>query len=185
MQHTETKYPVNKDYVALCMGAVIFSWLVHEGAHWAAGQLLGYDMVMTLNKGYPKNGMYNHPAHYQLISAAGPAITLMQAAFIFLYMRQRAALLLYPFLFTCFYMRFLATGLRISNPNDEARISSWLGLGTFTLPLIVVAFLLFMLYRISRQYRFNGKLQLHTALPVVLTSSAIILVDQFFFLRIL
>src|SRR5687767_6621347 len=122
MHNKGTKPRVNKDYIAICIGAVIFSWLVHEGAHWAAGQLLGYDMVMTLNKGYPKEGGYTNPVHYQLISAAGPAITLLQAAFIFFYMRRRPAFLLYPFLFTCFYMRLLAMGLGFINPNDEARI---------------------------------------------------------------
>lgn len=185
MAATQSRHRLTFRYIALGIIAVAGSWLLHEWAHWVAGRLLGYDMVMTRNKGYPASGAYASAPHYHLISAAGPFLTLLQAVLVFVLMYRRHRVMLYPFLFTCFYMRLLAAGMSIRNPNDEARISSWLGIGTFTLPLIVLAVSFLLVSRISKQYRFDWKFQLATLLLVIPVSAAMILADQYFSLRIL
>lgn len=172
-------------YILITAFAVLFTWMLHEFAHWAAGTYLGYDMAMTLNKTYPVSGAYDTDAHYQLISAAGPLVTLLEAIVIFFTMRSFSTKWLYPFLFTCFYMRLLAAGISLGNPNDEARISQSLGIGTFTLPIVMNAILFFLLYKISGLYGFSKKFNFLTLCLVLLFSSVLILLDQFFGVRVI
>jgi hypothetical protein len=180
-----TTYKVNAQYILLTALAVLFSWLIHELAHYFAGVLLGYDMAMTLNTAYPVNGHYAKDWHNQVISAAGPIITIIEGIIVFVLMRNGRRAMLYTFLFTCFYMRLLAGIISFLNPNDEARISKAIGLGTFTLPVLVVALLFYTIYKTSQQYRFTKKFQLITLVLVILFTSIIVLSDQFLKFRIL
>jgi branched-subunit amino acid transport protein AzlD len=178
-------YKINTRYVLLAVLAVIFSWLIHEAAHYITGSLLGYDMAMTFNTAYPVSGQYAKDWHYQAISAAGPLITIIEALIVFALMRNGRNAMLYTFLFTCFYMRLLAGIISFLNPNDEARISKAIGLGAFTLPVLVIALLFYTLYKTSQQYRFTKKFQLATLGLIILFTSIIVLSDQFFKFRIL
>lgn len=176
---------VNGKYIFFSGIAVFVSWVLHEMAHWAAGKLLGYDMIMGLNKASVVNGGFKSDCHYQMMSAAGPIFTLIEAVIIFMLMGQRRIFYLYPFLFTCFYMRLFATVISLRNPNDEARISKSLGIGTFTLPLIVTAILFFLVYKTSNRYQFSMKLNLITLVLTIFFSSILIGADQLFHIRIL
>jgi hypothetical protein len=172
-------------YILVTMLAVLFSWVLHEFAHWTAGNLLGYNMGMSLNKTFPVNGVFNSDEDYQLISAAGPAITLLQALLVFFLMKKEKTNRLYPFLFTCFYMRLFATVISFRHLNDEARISNSLVIGTFTLPIIVTAILLLLLYKTSVNKNFTLRFNLFTLGLIILFSSIIILADQFLTIRLL
>jgi hypothetical protein len=176
---------IDKRYILVFSIAVFSSWVLHEFAHWAAGELLGYKMAMTLNSSYPVDGKYLQNWHYQVISAAGPIFTLIEALLIFWLMIQRKRILLYPFIFTCFYMRFFATVISLLNPNDEARISKAIGLGKFTLPVIITTILFFLLYKISKVYNFEKKFNLANMGLVILFSSVIIMADSFFKIHLL
>jgi hypothetical protein len=176
---------VNSKYILITFFAVVASWILHEFAHWIAGTFLGYEMVMTFNKTFPVNGKFVTDSHYQLVSAAGPVITLTEALIIFFVIQQKKIISLYPPLFTCFYMRFFAAVISVRNPNDEARISKSIGLGTYTLPIIVVIILLFLVYKISVTYKFSMKFNMINLGLVILFSSIIILTDQFFHIRLL
>ncbi|MEO5564428.1 MAG: hypothetical protein ABIR18_13360, partial [Chitinophagaceae bacterium] len=130
-------------------------------------------------------GQYNSDSDYQVISAAGPAITLIEAIIVFSIMRRRKEILLYPFLFTCFYMRFFATGISFLNPNDEARISKSLGIGMFTLPIIMTVVLFYLVYKVSQQYSLSTRFNSITLALVIFFTSIIILSDQFFHIQLL
>jgi hypothetical protein len=164
--------------------AVLFTWMLHEFAHWLAGEALGNNMAMTLNTSYPVTGHYLAASHDSMVSAAGPIITIIQAGiFYVLLKRNRAAL--FPFLLTCLYMRSLAGVLNIINLNDEGRISKDLGLGTYTLPLIVVAILFYLVYRTVKSKGYSIKFIVGTVLLIMLFSSIIVLADQAMKLRII
>jgi len=184
--HTKyTRLKIDKKYIAVFAAAVFFSWTLHELAHWTAGTWLGYRMGMSLNATYPLSGSYQRDSHYQLVSAAGPVFTLLEAILVFVLMMRKKRLGLYPFLFTCFYMRFFATVISFRNPNDEARIGSALGIGKFTLPVAVTALLLLLVYKTSKKYRLGFKFNLANLGLVILFSSAIILADMYFKWRLL
>ncbi|MBA2248697.1 MAG: hypothetical protein H0W12_00730 [Chitinophagaceae bacterium] len=108
MANFTTDNKINTRYIIITAIAVILSWIMHEIAHWATGELLGYKMETTLNSTFPISGKYNNDMHYQMISAAGPLFTLLQAIVFFILMWQHKRKLLYPFLFICLYMRLLA-----------------------------------------------------------------------------
>ncbi len=90
-------------YIAYSLIAVILTFLIHECTHWVMGELLGYEMIMTLNKAYPAKLSYDKDWHYTLMSAVGPLITLLQALIIYLIIKRTSRRNLYPFLFSCFY----------------------------------------------------------------------------------
>ena len=132
----------NAAYYAMLAFAVVGGFVAHEAAHWAAGEALGHDMTMSLNRAAAAPGAEITACEARLIDATGPAFTiataLIAAAFVF----TRNAALAYPFIFAAFLMRLTATAVSLLNPNDEMRISAALGLGDWTLPLAVTLGLL-------------------------------------------
>jgi hypothetical protein len=179
------KTKIDKKYVAVFAIAVFLSWTLHELAHWSVGEYLGYKMVITLNSGYPLSGQYSKDLHYQIISGAGPIFTLCEALLVFILMIQRQRILLYPFLFTCFYMRLFATIISFRNPNDEARISSAIGIGKFTLPIIMTSILFALIYKVSKKYSFSSNFNFANLGLTILFSSILILTDMYFKIRLL
>ncbi len=166
--------------------AVFFTWLIHEFAHWSMAEVLGYTANMALNGTSFVAGEDPSTGQRIIISAAGPVITIIQAIVVFLFLNyKRWNQYLYPLLFTAFYMRLLAGGMNVINPNDEGRISQFLGLGTYTIPVLVSAFLLYLVYRVAKRHQLSWKLQATTTLLVMVFSSILILLDQFLSVQLL
>ena len=176
---------ITRKYFIVFAIAVLLSWSLHEFAHWTMGEFLGYKMRMTLNTSFPLSRSYSSDLDYLLISAAGPIITLLEAILIFILMIQRRRLLLYPFLFTCIYMRLFATIISFRNPNDEARISSTIGMGKFTMPVIMTTILSLLIIKVSQRYQLSFGFNLISTGLVILFSSMIILADMYFKIYIL
>ena len=126
-------------HTPLIVAIGILSFVVHEFFHWLAGTLLGYDMFVSINKAGLASGSYAHGWHNQLVSAAGPAITIALAVASYALLQRHRSPLLFSVVFFSTLMRAMAAVVSIGTPNDEARISLWLGIGKFTLPLLVVA----------------------------------------------
>lgn len=172
-------------YILITALAVIFTWLLHEFSHWLTSELLGYESMMTLNK-VSTDAEDKSEWHGMIISAAGPLVTILQALGVFLLLTFRTwRKTLYPLLFTAFYMRLLASVMNLISLNDEGAVSEYLGLGTFTIPIIVSAFLFYLVYSVSKQHQLSWKFQLSTTLTVMVVSSVLILVDQFYHIRLL
>ena len=170
--------PRHLTYAVTVAVAVFFTFAIHEGAHWLAGELLGNDMKMTLNSAYPSSGAYLEPWHWNWISAAGPLITLLQAIAVFLLMRTRSAAALYPFLLTPAVMRVMAMCMNVIKPQDEGRISQSLGIGTFTLPLVVCAALAYLTILASRRAGYSTRFNVASIVLIVAFSSVLILASQ-------
>ncbi len=179
------KTQISIQYIFITLAVVLFTWLLHEFSHWFMGVLLGYDMAFTLNSAYPIQGSYDEQWHQNLISAAGPFVTLAQAIICFFLLVRRPVYKLFPFLFVPFYMRLLASGMNFINLNDEGRISHDMGIGTFTIPLVVTSVLFLLVLIISRKWALSKKFIIWTTVLVMLFSSVIILADQAYGLRIL
>jgi hypothetical protein len=172
-------------YVLFVAIVVLATWIIHEFAHWATGEYLGYDMGLTLNTAYPLSHNFKFSIDYQFISIAGPLVTIIEAIIVFLLLKKRRNAYLFAILLTCFYMRLVAMGLSFINPNDEARVSEFAGLGKFTLPVIVNIFLFYLVYNIVKQHRFKTSFIAITFALIILFSSIIILSDQYFKIRLL
>src|ERR1700741_5274476 len=79
-EHTElTDRRMNPVYIVVCAITVFFSFFLHELSHWAAGELCGMPMGMTLNNAFGIGSQYIDKWKDIVIVAAGPAFTLIQA----------------------------------------------------------------------------------------------------------
>lgn len=116
-------------FVPLLAIAVVATFVLHEGAHWAMGEALSYDMFLRANSAGLARGLYHNEIDAVMVAAAGPAFTLLQGliayALIALWRSQAA----FPFLLSAFLTRVFAAIVSIGNPNDEVRVSRWLELG--------------------------------------------------------
>jgi hypothetical protein len=121
------------------------------------------------------------PADATLISAAGPAITIIQGVIGFFLVRNRAPLFGFALLYVAFFMRLLAAGASIFNENEEARISSYLGLGLWTIPAIVVTALFLLTYVGSRRLKLSLREQFFCYVAVSLAVSFVVGIDHTFF----
>lgn len=138
-------------FIALFILVAIGTNLLHEAAHWVTGQLLGYDMWVNINSAGLESGQYRLASHPQIVSIAGPIFTMLQGLVAYLIFRKNKSLIAFAFIFAAFMMRFVAGLMSLSNPNDEARVSEYLGLGPWTLHIVVVAILLGLTILAGRQ----------------------------------
>lgn len=174
------------DYILGIVIGVFATWLIHEFAHWLTSESLGYDSIMTLNGVSAEVGVEVKEKHKLWISAAGPIITIVQAFMAYFALQFRKwNKYIYVVLFTAFYMRFAAGIMNVISLNDEGRIGESLGIGKFTIPLIVSAFLFYLVYKVSRGNKLKWKFQLATTIAVIVFSSLLIIADMKFGIRIL
>lgn len=177
---------INGKYIIAGLMAVIFTWIIHEFTHWFTSELFGYETIMRLNGTSTIESENPTELHGAIISISAPIITILQGLIFFIILKSKGwNKFLYLFLFTAFYMRLLAGLMNFIKLNDEGRVSQYLGIGTFTLSIIVSGLLFFMVYKISKTYSLNWKFQLGTYLIIMFFSSLLILSDQFFGIRIL
>lgn len=168
---------VGAGFYALLPLIALATFVVHEGAHALAGIALGHEMTVSLNSSAPVGSVPN--AHGLMIAAAGPLVTLIGGLIAFALVLARDSLIAYGVLYMALFMRFMAAVISLMNPNDEARISLGLGLGLYTLPLIMVAALLILTVIASRRLRLGWKTNLASYLVFTVAVSAIVGLDQF------
>ncbi|QYF87034.1 hypothetical protein [Brevundimonas sp. PAMC22021] len=110
------------------------------------------------------------PQDHALISTAEPAITVLQALIALTFVRTRHGLTAFALLFAAAFMRVVAQGLSFILPNDEARVSTWLGIGFWTLPILVslalIACTIWASQRLGLTWRFNAMAYLVASLAV-------------------
>jgi hypothetical protein len=159
--------------------AGFFTFVLHEAAHWLVGTALGYDMQMRLNAVTAATVVL--PNHKAMIDAAGPLVTIFQAVVAFAIVIRYRANTAFVFLYMAAFMRVLATAISFLNPNDEARLSVYLGLGTWTLPLVVSNSLLLLVWSASRRLQLTWKEQLFCYLIASASVSLVVGADRFLF----
>ena len=171
-------------YILAGILAVFLTWMIHEFVHWLTSELLGHKNIMRLNGTSFVKGQNPTETHKAIISISGPIITVLQGIFVFLFLKSRGwNKYIYTFLFTAFYMRFLAGLMNFIMANDEGRVGQFLGIGTFTLSIIISGILFFLVYKISRKHKLNWKFQFWTTIIIISASSLLIFLDQFFKFR--
>lgn len=134
-----------------------FSYLFHEFGHWIVGELLGNDMIYSLNYVFPKEGHYLHESHSLYVSMGGPAFTIILALIALLVLEKYSAIYFYPVLFFQFVLRFFSLVFGGFAQQDEARVSSILGIGTYTVGIIVLLILLLIVIRASYKLKIDLK----------------------------
>jgi len=136
-------------FYLLVFVAGFVTFALHEGGHWAAAELLGYEAHYGLNRAGARAA--TDPLHIALVTAAGPVVTVVQALIALALVWTRRSAVAWIFLFWAAFMRLMATVISLWNPNDEARLSEHFELGGWTLPIAVTLALLALLSVGSRR----------------------------------
>ncbi|MGB8636278.1 MAG: hypothetical protein WCD66_12905 [Rhodanobacteraceae bacterium] len=171
-----TRAHLGKHFYLALFAIGIASFAVHEFAHWIVGVSLGHTMQASLNHVWPLDEVSS--AHQMLISAAGPAITMILGIGGFVLVQTRASLAGFAVLYMAFFSRLLAAAVSILNPNDEARISVQLGLGLWTVPVIVVLVLFVLTYLASVRLKLSFRNQLYCYATASVTVTAVVVADR-------
>lgn len=165
-------------FYAILLATGWLTFLFHELAHWSTGTMLGHSMLLELNQVQALDPM--PPGHALLVDAAGPLVTVLQAIVGFAMLCRRSNLG-FALLYNAFFMRLLATGVSAWHPNDEMRISTELGLGAWTLPVLVATGLLILVVAASRRLKLTLRDQLLAYAVTSVTVTTIVAVDQLMF----
>ncbi len=163
-------------FYGLVFVAGFITFALHEGGHWLAAVLLGHEAYFGLNSAGARDAV--SAADQAIISAAGPAVTGVQALAALWLVQSRASAAAWVFLFWAAFMRFMAMVISLFNPNDEARISEWLGWGMWTLPVIVTGALFVLLAIGSRRLSVSWKTIALTWVVASVAVSAVVGLDM-------
>lgn len=137
-------------------GIIIITMVMHEIVHWLTGRALGYEMYFTLTKAGLIEGNWRNQSDYAIVSIAGPIFTATLGCIgAWLAITKKMAFG-YELIFVAFMQRVLAVGMSaIAIPNDEARVSLFLGLPWWVLPLAFVLPLLGLTIWSARVLKFG------------------------------
>ena len=133
------------------------SYLFHEFGHWIVGEILGNDMIYSLNYVWPSSGHYLNESHNLFVSIGGPAFTILLAVVSLLILEKYSTIYAYPILFFQFVFRFFSLVFGGFSQQDEARISTIMELGTYTVGIIVLLILLLIVIRASYKLKIDLK----------------------------
>jgi glucan phosphoethanolaminetransferase (alkaline phosphatase superfamily) len=164
-------------FYAWLLAAGLLSYLLHEAAHWLAGAAFGFSMEFHLNG--VKYLSASLPWQRAVMDAAGPLVTIVQALVAYRLAMRTQAPQAYAFLYFAFFMRLVAGLVSVMHPNDEARIGLFLGIGKWTLPLLVAAGLLLLVWKASRRLGLTWKDQALCYVAASLVISLIVGLDRF------
>lgn len=175
-------HKITLKYIVISLIAVFLTFFLHEGAHYFVGELLGYNMWFSINRvGLAESQHYNEDWHEQLVSIAGPLITIIQALVFYIILKKTKNIKWYPFIFITVLMRLFAAVISgFINPNDEAKLSLWLGIGKMTLPIIVSLGLIFLLINASKTLNLKWKFNIITYIVLSLGITSIVYLNQYF-----
>ncbi len=166
-------------YTIVLAIASFLTFFFHEMSHWVAYELLGYDAGFSLNGANLKNSKIELSKTQRIItSASGPLFTILQSILVYFLIKKRKNLFLYPFLFLPFAMRLGAGIANVFQPNDEGRISLYLGLNLYTISFVVVSFLFFLVHKTSKREHYKLKTNIYTFVMSLLFILLISYVDN-------
>lgn len=151
--YTENKLSLK--FMLLFIPVAFASYLFHEFGHWFVGEIFGNNMGYSLNNVWPLSGHYINASHEVYVSSGGPAFTMLLSLIFLLMIEKFKNMYAYAFVFFQWFIRFFALVFGGFGQQDEARISAILGLGTYTIAIIVVSILFLMVLRASHVLRIN------------------------------
>ncbi len=155
----------------------LFTYLIHEGAHWLAGAAFGAEMEFGINAVRFQSALT--PGQKAVTDFAGPLITIIQASIAFVLVMRNKSQLAFAFLYFAAFMRIVAGFISLFMPNVEARLSAWLGIGMWTLPLLVGGALVMMVWKASKHLQLNWKDQLLCYGVTSVVTALIVGIDRF------
>lgn len=152
---TESK--INWKIALLFIPVAFLTYLFHEFGHWIVGEILGNDMVLSLNNATARSGYYIEKTHDLYISMGGPVFTILQAIVFLAIIEKTKSIYAYPVVFFAAFSRFFSIVFGGFSQQDETRISSMLDIGIYTVGIIVLLVLFLIVWRSSYSLKLNLK----------------------------
>ena len=170
----------NKVKIALMFIPIAyFSFFFHELGHWIIGEVLGNDMILRLNGVSPKSGQYLENTHLYVL-LGGICFTLLLSLTSWFVIEKYKIIYLYPVVFYNFFMRLCPQIIKF-DWQDEAKISMLLGIGKYTVAIIVLVGLLLITWRTSYVLKRNYKDNLLYVIVSLICTFLVIFTDDIFF----
>ena len=155
-----------------------FSFFFHELGHWIIGEILGNDMAFRLNGVSPKSGQYlEHTRVYLLCGGVG--FTLLLTTVFWYIIEKYKVILAYPVVFFNFFFR--VSPQIMFDQQDEAKISALLGIGKYTVTILVIFSLLFITWRACRVLKLNYKDNILCVIASIISTILVVLTDYLLF----
>jgi len=137
-------------------------------------------MVLSLNNASPRNGSYLGKTHELYSSVGGPVFTILQAIIFLAIIEKTKFIYAYPVVFFAAFSRFFSIVFGGFCRQDEAKISSPLNIGTYTVALIVLLILFLIVLRSSFLLKVNLKAAGYYTVLSTLSILLVIGINDFF-----
>ncbi len=170
-----TKNRFNLIVFLLFIPAGYITFLFHEFGHWIMGKSLGYDTVITLNSFRIKSEQILSSREIVLMNLGGPLFTIIQAIIFMIIIEKYKTIYAYPFVFFPVFMRWITLTIGTFKGQDEAKISTMLNIGTYTVALIVLGILLIIILRSSYKLKIGLK---YNCYFIIISTACIFLVTE-------
>jgi hypothetical protein len=164
--------------VAWLIAIVFASFVLHELAHGYAGTALGFDMAVRLNGASTLGAVAITPLALDLITAAGPAFTLLQGLAAAVVAWATRWTLAFHVTAAALMMRMTGAFGSLSRPNDEARLGLSWGIGYWTLHVLVVGALALLTLWAFRSARLTLRHGVFTFLVIVAGVTLAVFLDR-------
>jgi membrane protein DedA with SNARE-associated domain len=171
---------INWKVALLFIPVAFLTYLFHESGHWIVGEVLGNDMVLSLNSAFPRNGCYIDKTHELYSSMGGPVFTILQAIIFLAIIEKIKSIYAYPVVFFAAFSRFFSIIFGGFSLQDEAKISSLLDIGTYTVAVIVLLILLLFVLRSSYLLKLNMKAAGYYTVLSTLSILLVIVINELF-----
>jgi hypothetical protein len=148
---------INWSIAFLFIPVAFLTYLFHEFGHWLVGEVLGNDMILSLNNATSRSEHYINQTHNLYISLGGPVFTILQAAIFLVVIEITKSIYAFPFVFFASFSRFFSIVFGGFSLQDEARITSLLGIGTYSFAVIVILILFIITWRSCYLLKLNLK----------------------------
>ena len=150
-----TEFKLSLKIMLLFIPVAFATYLFHEFGHWIVGEGLGNNMAYSLNNVSPQSGYYISASHEVYVSSGGPAFTILLSLLFLLIIEKYKTIYAYPVVFFQMFCRLFSLVFCGFAQQDEARISAILGLGIYTIAIIVLLILFLIVLRASYLLRIN------------------------------
>jgi hypothetical protein len=150
----------------------ILTYILHEGFHWLAGTLIGAEMQASLNGVRFLTPL--SPGQRAFVDIAGPAVTLAQALVAYAVVKRHASMRAFALLYMAAFMRIVAGLISLKFPNDEARVSVYLHLPAWVLPVGMAGVMFSLIVMASRRLHLGWKTQVMCYIMASVTISLIV-----------
>lgn len=141
----------------LLIPIAFFTYFFHEFGHWVFGEVLGNDMTISLNNSAPRSGYFINNSSALWSAIGGPAFTIFQSLVFLSVVRRTKSIYAYSVLFFAVFSRYFSITFGGFSLQDEARISSMLGVNTYLTAMIVLLILFLILWRSNLMMKLNLK----------------------------